>query len=524
MNEPFPPYIEPSLSNASKMVAPAPLKPDELRSLPSQTRSALVQDGQNVDILIGNKHITSIPWLLFRAISTRALDVEHLDSNRLALRLPEGLSRAPFVYISAYLLDVSFQESVSLLPRRESIVEDISVCRAARLLGLVEYTQHIFEYYLVFLKNANLNFGNVDAVEKLALTEQKLGLMGYDGQAMLECMAARLAGMLQECDQGTVEVVQGYLSRHPKVLVAVNDVVSKMDAGRVSAKSDSDIHPSPWGIPISKPQSAVPLNGHQVNGHSRRESLLMSSSQKLRTFTVGEPTLTGLGKPEFQHMPKTSVSSLEKAQPSQTKYGAIGQELKRRSTGATHKPKHSKGSSHFTSLPTSLDQAAPPAKDVEKSSNPEKQAAGRPSTSERAENPSKEDQQTNSVTTSGNTEGQASSSAPSLLELAKAMFPPPTDAESVNETVQQHTFALLEQNQLFRFERYRSTVDPDAVFSNPKWAELYSPPCPPAATAGTETHRKGHQSRNSVALGHPSSSMSGPAAGTEQYTSEHRLV
>lgn len=193
--EPFPPYIEPRNFNAATMDAQAPLGLNNIRNLSFEKRKGLAQ-GPSLNIFIGDDWACKMPWRLFQALSTRAREINSSLRSRLELYFPAGLSQTPFMYILEWLHDITTKEQFRLLKGRNDVFEDVSVCRAARLLGMTEYAQHIFDHYWAAFNNGVPTYDDLTALVQIARTEENVGLTRGDGGIFLDCVVTRVAQLV----------------------------------------------------------------------------------------------------------------------------------------------------------------------------------------------------------------------------------------------------------------------------------------------------------------------------------------
>lgn len=221
---PFLCYIEPYTSNTNEWSTQGTLGLEKLRTLSLHERQALIQ-GDSINIFIGDDWAFKMPWHLFRAMSTKAAEI---DPARRELHLPANLSKLPFSYILQWLKEVTTTTQFYLIKRRNSVMEDVAVCRAARLLGMMEYCQHIFSHYWTSFESDNINYEHIAAIEQLAMTEEKLGLVAHDAQVFLTCIANRFGKMLIEKNHPDDETLDTFLDQHWKLRRVIAEVVEKL--------------------------------------------------------------------------------------------------------------------------------------------------------------------------------------------------------------------------------------------------------------------------------------------------------
>jgi hypothetical protein len=497
--EPFPSYIEPTTFDANKMTADGPLGLENMRNLSLQERRALQQGDLKVDVLLGGKWVCSIPWRLFQAMSRMASHIDNSDPAKRQLFLPGGLSERPFLYVKDWLNDITSTSDFYLLKPRNIVAEDVPICRAARLLGMMEYAQHIFDHYWRFFQTVP-SFEDLDLMQKMATTEEKVG-MGDDGDAQnfLALMADRIAQMVCSNQVPNAEAWTAYLKGHPKVMKEVAENLDSLVKGGARSVCQQICNGANGGVtsPVqSTPVSAQPVS--QIVGEQRRP--LTDQDEKCR--------------------PRDSLSQLN---PMAKSYNGI--DHRRYSTQssasvmekfiATMPPRREEEAQTSTQVQTLTDdpwasKLSPPiynpwARKLTQDSSAE---SGTPWANKRKQG-QKEDHKDETVPLS------STASTPSLLEMAKKLFPQPADPRIADVWAAQQAQALLEQNMLYREECYQARLNPTFQFTNPNWKVCFlATQEPPRADPGVIGHHQSQVSRDfggsSVWTRHtPSSSGSG---------------
>jgi hypothetical protein len=487
-SEPFPTYIEPKAFDPESMTADGRLGLENLRSLSVQERHALTQGEIKVDVLVGDKWICKMPWRLFQAMSTKAGDTEICDHTTRQLRIPAGLSGKPFVYILDWLEDITGPKRFYLLRRRDSITEDVAICRAARLLGMMEYAQHIFNHYWALFKNTTPSFEEISAVERLALTEDNIGLVGHDAAVFLDCIAKRLAHLVYKDEIPDKEALSAYLQQHPKLMSMVAEALSAVtveqsrlvsataprseQTGLERVQENSTL--TPWSTQTTFSQEFRGVHQPNTAGSFPSPGLALSKGlgemmSQLQRVRDGELYLA-------QNVTRSGTQSPSRLDPMAKSFPAILNEGDENTSTKLH---HQAQAKRLSVSGASLNQSgtALPKRTQSNLSDAKISAVRSPwtnkLTAERNAGIGKgmveHHVQGQKANPDGNGQTPQGIQGPSLIEAAKKLFPPPPNSPLPYMWAVQHTLALREQNALFREQRYAASINPDFQFSNPTW-------------------------------------------------------
>lgn len=470
------------------MASGALLGLENFRNLSAQERQALTQGEIKVNVLIGDKWACKMPWRLFEAMSTRAGDVDKGEQTVYKLRLPAGLSGKPFLYILDWIVDISRTKNFYLLKRRDSITEDVSISRAARLLGMMEYAQHIFNHYWALFKNTTPSFDDISAVEQLALTEDKVGLVNHDAGVFLGCISKRLAHQVYRQKVADKKALHDYLQKHQKLMAMVAESLSmitleaNLKTSPTIRKAPEPVHGNPASQPGSINQTPIPANpvsvvqktyGSAVKSPPSAEVPgtrgMMSPLHQPQGLEPSNATNWNYGAAKTsarpESLPKSFSSILKEGDQTSTPTGlAYKPSLKRMSAGSasqfqTGASRHMKSQSNVSS--------------TEKMSAIQSPWRNKTATEQNgaASNPSSQNQDNAKKANLGDEKEQQPKDNQGLLmvEAAKKLFPKPANTQLPQVWAIQHAFTLRDQNALFREEMKEARMNPNFQFSNPTW-------------------------------------------------------
>jgi hypothetical protein len=512
-SEPFPTYIEPKAFDTI-MTADGQLGLENFRNLSPQDRQALTRGDSKVDILIGDKWVCKMPWRLFQAISTKTADLDVVDELTRQLRLPAGLSGIPFGYINEWLADVTGLKPFHLLRRRDSVTEDIALCRAARLLGIFEYAQHIFNHYWAVFNNTTPSYDDLTAVESLAATEDKIGLVGYDAAVFLGCVAKRLAHVIYKEELPEKETMSEYLQQHPKLMDAVAAALATMSLkGNKAGKQEithnnqfssgpsnfglqytslgtkahqagldrsagvygqaNDTPPAPWSKGAPLISQAPNLGMNTLYSHNESPTPMAYPST---TSNGSGGLLSPLQRVREMYSPivdRSRTQSPARLDPTARAFNYSDKQMFNDS-GSNIGPGHV-SSVTMDSVLLHNSQTAQPRQNNTPWAN---QTAAllspwrRQVSSDQQVHAQKSQTQHQPQEHKGSTNGSDDEQKQGLsfVEAAKKLFPAPANSQHPYVWAVQHVLALREQNALYREERYEASRTPYFQFSNPAWA------------------------------------------------------
>ncbi|KAF2022430.1 hypothetical protein BU24DRAFT_471649 [Aaosphaeria arxii CBS 175.79] len=200
----------------------------DVESLSLQQRVELTA-GNTIQVFIGDTWACNIPWLLFRAMSTKAREIE--DSLHLVLRLPAGLSKNALLYIFEWLRDICTRKYFKIV-RRDVLEQDVAICRISRMMGMMRYSQHVFNFYWAHFNNVLPNDDEIWTLEQMSATADRLGLEDDDALAFFGCAARGIARHMKSEQFSPVQAEQR-LRSHPMMQQAV---VRKLRPSRRSSR------------------------------------------------------------------------------------------------------------------------------------------------------------------------------------------------------------------------------------------------------------------------------------------------
>lgn len=508
--------IQPSAAEPAK----SPLISLEIMFLSSLAdRKRLCQGDEQLAVHVGQEEVFRVHWNLFRSISTKAALAEPLDASTKVIRMPAGLHPGAFRHIMHWLRDMLNAPGFFLMEGRDAIEEDVPLCRAARLLGLEEYARHILVYYWNTLDETLPSFGDLVKLEKSATVDEKMGLEGYDGCMLLKRACEHLARLF--CGDGVPDFEQwtAFLTAHQKIKTQVCDEIQRLQDERSGLKSgdaqqEVAAGTTDTGTPQVKPeegaQTVTSCSAREVEvtedshpathpkqqapsqGNERQQSLTARNAHPHETMYADhggravQPEMdldAQLRQLPWDHrnavdFPSggTCASAVPQAgmfPPSNTTYqgqqpitpqagGFVGQEdrvdtAKQRNFNTQDHLDH--GPWNRKSCPSTSTPIIAPA--VSKITSPGGQDAH------------SEDSSTKPTNTMSDTDIIDTAGA-DLVALAKKLFPTPKDPQAAIAWLYPMIDALRGQNEVYRKERYRASMDPNFEFSNPVWQADWS--------------------------------------------------
>ncbi|KAF2114365.1 hypothetical protein BDV96DRAFT_687917 [Lophiotrema nucula] len=170
----------------------APPVPQNILEMSLDQRKALLSDPRAVTILAADEEMARIPLLLFQVLSAKGSEVDFSNDQAPVYRIPKALKNGPFIHIRNWLKTyLTTARKMPLLPSADffrknvankELKQDLSIIRAAKLMGMEVYTKHIFKRYWRLLCSDDsaspddvskiLSLDDVAAISDVALTEE----------------------------------------------------------------------------------------------------------------------------------------------------------------------------------------------------------------------------------------------------------------------------------------------------------------------------------------------------------------
>jgi len=199
-------------------------KPD-IRRMPFTARATLVSDNA-LAIVAGGWYVCALPIELFRAMSKLddQIDMDHPWGP--AFSLPD-IETGPIVELVTWirqLVDVEDYAKLDVMRNENGelcTLHDLSLVRAAGLLGMQLYVNGMYNVYAKHIKSGRIGFEDVDSVVRLALKT-------YD--SLLVQMGNRLGEMVLSGESPKeFPWLEGYLDDNPWLKLWVEKKTAKSD-------------------------------------------------------------------------------------------------------------------------------------------------------------------------------------------------------------------------------------------------------------------------------------------------------
>ncbi|KAF2655166.1 hypothetical protein K491DRAFT_716529 [Lophiostoma macrostomum CBS 122681] len=160
-------------------------------------------------------------------MSTLSGKIDKFDMSKLELYLPAGASAGSVRVIVTWLREVIMGPSFFPLPRCDSVIGDIELCRTAGLIGFAGYVQHIFDHQRERINGKMVECGQISAIETMAAVAECLGLVNDPAESLFYAAVRRFAYPLcfdMIADQAGYD---SFMKFHPKLRVAVRRYVQR---------------------------------------------------------------------------------------------------------------------------------------------------------------------------------------------------------------------------------------------------------------------------------------------------------
>ncbi|KAF2267715.1 hypothetical protein CC78DRAFT_576714 [Lojkania enalia] len=196
----------------------------DLRDISLEARKSLLK-GPSLKIFTGNDYVCSIPLLLFKAVS---ITPPEAFSNR-ELHLPACISGRPVLYIQSWLKAASTLPVVPELSAKNNLLADLSICRAAKLLGVEVYTKKIIGRYWAYLKNSIPTYEEMSEIESLALSPD---------DSFFALLVKRMTWLRSRDMIPDPEPFAEYITQHPKLSKAMEMEQVRLDGIRQKKQAE----------------------------------------------------------------------------------------------------------------------------------------------------------------------------------------------------------------------------------------------------------------------------------------------
>jgi hypothetical protein len=153
-------------------------------------------DGPIINVFVDELWVARMPWSLFQAICTLGGQIDKSDMSRLELRLPACASTKSIGAIITWLQEVIMSPRFSPIPRCDFIFEDLELCRTAGLMGLGDYTRHIFEHYSTAINSLMIDYHQISIIEAMSVAAKNFGLVNDPAEVLYYAVVRRFAYML----------------------------------------------------------------------------------------------------------------------------------------------------------------------------------------------------------------------------------------------------------------------------------------------------------------------------------------
>lgn len=525
-------------------------------------RSRLCEGEAQLLVHLGGQEVFRLPWKLFQSISTKAHLAYAFGPTHKTLQVPVQFHPGAFKYIIAWFTKMLKSPGFFLMKSRNSIKEDVPLCRAARMLGLEEYTQHIFLHYWNMLNESLPSFEDLAKLENSAVMEDNLGLMGYDGYLLLRRACEHLACViladgikdfqqwtefftahrklgLQVCEEtqrlhderskskrDEAEVQQAVVvqttaeTANPKV--KLEDVRSVTSLSPGNLREAQVVEPAPQTRqqqpPSQSNEAAQPPTTCSAEPHKTMDAHNgLQTAQPEMNFNLRLSQAPWVRQPTTSHAGAGMRPNAVPFKPSQTTYQQqrpvvqpIGSPPSKETVDAArqrtfntcdHFGAANQGPWNRKATPQPSTPMKAPAVQA-----PNIPAIGIPDAHDKVSNkkPAKAAPVKKTIDTAG----------VDLVALAKKLFPTPKDPQEAMAWLPPLVAHLRQQNELDRMETYRASVDQNFEFSNSYWkvdwshqvtAEEVQPVTMPTARASSPHQGPQNLAQNSMADSGPGS-------------------
>jgi len=142
----------------------------------------------------------------------------------------------------------------------------MSICLAARVLGMAEHAQHIFSYHWDRLMNGKPKYEDIATLEGMAATSEYMNIPKDDVLALFDGIVKHLAHMYINREVPEPRAFQAFMTQHDKMRRAMLNV-RRVIANERKMKEDGDpIAELQWAQQHALRQP-VPLRADQQENH-----------------------------------------------------------------------------------------------------------------------------------------------------------------------------------------------------------------------------------------------------------------
>jgi hypothetical protein len=199
----------------------------DIRTLSLSERQAL-RRGLGITIRCGSRWNFTMPWRLFQTISTESTNIDRRVPTQLEFHLPANIEQEPFKVLVSWMLESMSARRVAYFQRTASFADNLSLVRAAKLLGMHVYVQRLFDYYWAYIKNNVPTYANMDVIDGLALDEN---------DSFFGCLVGRLAHLRLTKKVEDVEGLERFLESRRRLGRAVKETMKEFKNRRRARNS-----------------------------------------------------------------------------------------------------------------------------------------------------------------------------------------------------------------------------------------------------------------------------------------------
>ncbi|KAF1842940.1 uncharacterized protein K460DRAFT_288836 [Cucurbitaria berberidis CBS 394.84] len=154
-----------------KILSAIPVKDIDILSWSYGDRQKLVSKGNRIRIFAGDVLITDISRPLFRATSEIAAVILRNGD----VKLPDDTDIGGVIQIVNHLEAViKFKHKPNQLSKNMTMLESLSICAAANLLGMSRYVDHIYKRCEALLRKGLPTYENLDAIIAFSKHHERL--------------------------------------------------------------------------------------------------------------------------------------------------------------------------------------------------------------------------------------------------------------------------------------------------------------------------------------------------------------
>lgn len=194
-----------------------------------------LQDRQNLligptwKIFVGDEIIFNIPRRLIMTVSKSAQILYMHDPNMNSILLSKDFtSPAPVLHLMNWLVEICKTFKPFHIRDRDTFMETLAVVRAARMLGMEKYIDHMVRFYDRYIQKELPQYDEITAIEAMALDEE---------DPLFRSLSHRLSMMRHKDLIPDPEEFDAYLAQHPMLAKQIAKVDEKFNAGRLEREA-----------------------------------------------------------------------------------------------------------------------------------------------------------------------------------------------------------------------------------------------------------------------------------------------